>query len=97
MRGGGPDGADIFHSMRIPADAESWHFRDGSNGSSDIRDDEHVDECGEVSEMKLNKMQLSVMNKASVEALKESNVAGLLINDGKIVGRLDEEEDIQIK
>ena len=43
--------------------------------------------------MKQNKMQLNVMNKASVGALEESKVTGLLINDGRIVGRLEEEED----
>lgn len=45
--------------------------------------------------MKQNHLQLVVMNKASVRALLESNVSGLLINDGKIVGRLSEEEDAE--
>ena len=47
--------------------------------------------------MKMNRMQLDILNAASVEGLKESKVDGLLINDGRIVGRLDEEEDIQKK
>lgn len=45
--------------------------------------------------MKQNHMHLSIMNKASVGALMESRISGLLINDGKIVGRLSEEEDAE--
>ena len=45
--------------------------------------------------MKQNYMHLSNMNKASVGALMESRISGLLINDGRIVGRLSEEEDTE--
>lgn len=45
--------------------------------------------------MKLNWLQLEIMNKASVGALEESKISGLVINDGKIVGRLDEDEDVE--
>ena len=45
--------------------------------------------------MKLNWLQLEIMNKASVSVLEESKIFGLVINDGKIVGRLDEDEDVE--
>ena len=66
----------------------------GSSGSCG-----HVDTVALVGggHMKMNRMQLDILNAASVEGLKESKVDGLLINDGRIVGRLDEEEDIQKK
>lgn len=43
--------------------------------------------------MIISKFELELINRVYIDCLQELNISGLIINDGKIVGRLDEEED----
>lgn len=42
----------------------------------------------------ISNLELLLMNAVTIECITELKIVGLLINDGRIMGRLDEEEDI---
>lgn len=44
--------------------------------------------------MLISKFELELINRVDVNCLQELKIGGLIINDGRIIGRLDEEEDI---